>query len=195
MSEWWDSLLGIEKLFYFMAIPGTFLLILQTFGTLFGLFDNDIDMEADSDISAEGEASTVRFISVRTIVAFLTMFGWTGIVVLNINPEISILLLIIIATGVGLITSLSIAYLFLCLSKLQSSGNISYKNAINNVGEVYLAIPEKGNGAGKVHILIQGRFREVNAITNKEEIKKGAKVRVVDVMDDNTFIVDHITQS
>ncbi len=189
MSEWWDSLLGIQKLFYLFAIPGSVLLILQTFGALFGLFDNDIDMEGGSDLSADGDAADIRFFSLRSIVAFITMFGWTGVVMLSVNEEANILFVLLVSLAVGFLVAIVIAYMVHGLSKVQSSGNISNKNAVNVVGKVYLEIPPERSGTGKVHIMIQGRYREVDVITDGEKIERGRQIIVTEALDDNTLLV------
>jgi len=55
---------------------------------------------------------------------------------------------------------------------------------------VYLKIPGEKRGEGKVQISIQGAIREFNALTAGEELETGAPIRVVEVINDNTLLVE-----
>ena len=57
------------------------------------------------------------------------------------------------------------ATLFYYLGKLQSSGTLKLKNALNQVGEVYLTIGANRSKIGKVSITVQGTLRELEALT------------------------------
>jgi membrane protein implicated in regulation of membrane protease activity len=146
--------------------------------------DTDVDMDADTDFDAGDAAEAMaglRFFTIRGIIAFLAIFGWTGIVMLGNGA--SNIIAIIIALVSGFAAMFIIAYLFYIISKLQSSGNINLKNAIGHTGEVYLTIPADNKGFGKVNIIIQERLSEVKAFTeDKEDIPTGSKIKVVGVV-------------
>lgn len=107
MSEWWDSLSHLTKIFYLFAIPSTIILFIQSTLTLIGIgISADSDMNFDADMEADVEsgmaldveedfsldldedgvedfknlagAADFRFVTFRGIIAFLTMFGWGG---------------------------------------------------------------------------------------------------------------------
>ena len=83
-------------------------------------------------------------------------------------------------------------YLFKWLAGMQQSGNINLqKSAAGCEGKVYLTIPALRGGAGKVQITINGAVREYDAVTESEEpLKTGASIRVVDVIDASTLLVE-----
>ena len=79
MAAWWDTLGGLAKFFYFIAIPATLLLVIQFVLSLIGVAgggDMDADIDADGDIDADTDADAdsgnadFRLISFRTIIAF-----------------------------------------------------------------------------------------------------------------------------
>lgn len=210
MVEWWSGLSVLEQVFYYCAIPSTIILVIQTLLTILGIgngdsdfdFDGDIDMSVDSDIEGMGNAaaesigidavesaSGLKFFSIRGIVAFFSLFGWVGVVLAE--AEINVILIFFIAIISGLIGMFVIAMMFYLISKLQRSGNINIKNAVGKKGQVYLTIPPKLSGKGKIQVTIQERYTEVNAMTNSQRpLTTGTIVRVVDLIDINTLLVE-----
>jgi len=210
MAEWWNGLTVLEQVFYYCAIPSTIILVIQTLLSILGIghgdsdfnFDGHIDTSLDSDVDTMGgtaaesssidaaeSASSLRFFSVRGIVAFFSLFGWVGVVLAE--EGLNTILIFFIATICGLIGMFVIAMMFYLISKMQRNGNINIKNAIGKKGQVYLTIPAKQSGKGKIQITIQERYTEVNAMTNSlKPLPTGTMVRVVDVIDINTLLVE-----
>ena len=85
---------------------------------------------------------------------------------------------------------LLLAFLMKAVMKLRSDGNIDNKNAIGTSGKVYLTIPPARSGEGKVQIMLQGSFVEVNAVTDDETaIPTGAEIVVVAVSGQTDLVV------
>ena len=82
-----------------------------------------------------------------------------------------------------------IAWLMRSMLKLQSSGNLEPKNAVGKAGVVYITIPGERSGSGKVNLLVQERFAEMDAVTDGEPIPTGREVIVVGVTTLGTLIV------
>lgn len=218
MEQWWQALSGLERFFYYIAIPSTVVLAIQFILTLIGIggdsdvdfdadTDMDLDLDFDTDVDLDGEFSPevdfdadveadsevvmgdFRFVTFRGIIAFLTIFGWSGQVASS--GDLHVAVVILIATISGLAAMFVIALLFYSINKLQSSGNISYKNAIGKEAEVYLTIPGRNQGTGKVQVMVQERLLEVTAISRSEKsYKTGERVRVVDVYNGTTLVVE-----
>jgi hypothetical protein len=156
-------------------------------------YDPTVDFDADGAADELQVMGDFRFVTFRGIIAFFTIFGWSGQVVASKN--IHIVLVMIVATVSGFAAMFVIALLFYSITKLQSSGNLSYKNAIGMIAEVYLTIPSKDKGTGKVQVLIQERLVEVTAISRSEtSFKTGERVRVVDVFNGTTVVVESMDQ-
>ena len=83
-----------------------------------------------------------------------------------------------------------VAYLMYKFAQLEQSGTLNLYHALDQPGEVYLSIPAHRNGQGKVHLMIDGAVREMDAITDGELLKTGEAVRVVEILDNNTLKVE-----
>ena len=187
MNEWWNNLNDFQRFFAYIALPATLFSLLQTILLILGFADLDFDIETDHDVDID-EVSGLKFFSIKGILAFCTFFGWVGIILSN--QGISKPIVCILALGAGFIAMALMAMIFFVMAKLQSKGNINYENAIGEVGEVYLKIPPLREGFGKINVLIQERFVEVNAVTDDENtINTGEKVRIIDMIDTKELLV------
>ena len=118
-----------------------------------------------------------RFFTIRGIVAFFCIFGWTGYALGDASMHAA--LTIAIAAASGLAAMLLIGLLFYVARRMQSSGNLNYANAVGQSAQVYLPIPAQRGGRGKVMVQFQERLVEAEAVTdNSERIKTGETVTV-----------------
>ena len=77
------------------------------------------------------------------------------------------------------------------MKRLQSDGTIRISNAIGEAGTVYLTIPPKGSG--QVQVVVQGTLKIFDAISSKKTgLATGDKVKIIDVADGNTLIVEKV---
>ena len=174
LGDWWAALSGPHQAFWGIAIVFSILFMIQFVFSLIGL-DADTDMDGDMDISGDvdtdpgfGLDADFTILSVRSIIAFFTFFGWTGVLVLNAGG--STLSAIGFAFISGILAMLLVGYLIYLFSKLSQEGNININNAIFNTGTVYLSIPPASEGGqGKIHVTIDGTMREMNAITKENK--------------------------
>jgi len=193
MAAWWNSLTGLQQVFACIGIPATLVLVVQTVLVLFGIGGDEADSDIDPDgfdVSDAGDGGLVLF-SVRGIVAMFCVAGWSGIVFidLGLTPVLSIFLAILC----GAAALFGIAYLMRAVLKLQSNGNIQLGAAVGKIGEVYIPIPPKGQGRGKINITVQDRFIEVDAISGGEEtLKTGETVRVVSTNEAGLVVVERV---
>jgi len=160
-------------------------------GTDMGSYEPSVHFDADNTADHAVVMGDFRFITFRGIIAFLTIFGWTGEVVAD--STLNMVWILIIPTISGLMAMLFVALMFFGITKLQSSGNISYRNAIGVSAEVYLPIPANNGGFGKVQVLIQERLTEVSAITYSDtRINTGEVVRITDVYSGTALVVERM---
>lgn len=193
MTAWLESLPTLQLIFAFIAIPATLVLLVQTVLLLIGMGDADADFDPDGiDIgeAAEGDGGLALF-SVRGIVAMLCIAGWSGVVFVDIGLPDAVSILFAAACGIAALVGM--AYLMKAVMKLQHSGNIQLGAAIGKVGEVYIPIPAKGEGRGKISINVQERLIEVDAISKGEApLKTGDTVRVVSTDESGLVVVEKI---
>lgn len=213
MAAWWESLSLLERTFYFMAIPATALLVVQTVLQVVGLSHAadadlppdlpadlpadlpdspgpaDAGMDSETGLGAATEAGSLRLLTFQGLVAFFTLCGWTG--VLLAHGQAGTAVTIVAALAAGLAGLYGMAWLMRALLRLQSSGNIDVRKAIGLGGEVYIPIPPARSGSGKVTLTLQGRFREYDAVTEgPDRLATGTSVRIVDIDRANVLVVE-----
>ena len=185
-SLWWQALTVLQKVYWLIAIPFSVFFVLQTVMSLFG--GDILSADGDADLAVESDTGIdFQFLSIKNLVAFFTLFGWVGVLTSSsgMAPVWSVLLAIV----AGLLMMLLMATLMYFMSKLTESGTLELKNAKGRTGTVYLTIPAKRAGMGKVQISIQG-FQTLDALTDDEvEIHTGAVVEVVDTLNEEILIV------
>ena len=184
----WSEIGLFEQVFWVITIPATViflvLLVLTVFG---GDTDTDVDTDVDGDI-ADGDSIPFQFLSLKNIIAFFAIFGWSGVGF--INAGLPAWLVTLLAVLCGLLMMTLMATLFYLMSRLAESGTLNMKNAIGKLGEVYLVIPAKRGGMGKVQLNVQGSVRTLDAITDDlEKIPTSSIIQVIDVIDDHILLV------
>ena len=196
IATWWADLSPVMKLLWGVTLTATLVFVIQTVMTFLGAdadstdFDMDVDTSMDgSDLSnIEGGSNLYTF---RNLVNFFLGFGWSAILLQPSVKSTALLILVSVLVGVALVVA--VMYLFKWLGSMQQSGNINvYKSAVGCQGKCYLRIPAERSGEGKVQITIQGAVREYNAVTDGDEIKTGASVKVLEAVDANTLLVEEL---
>jgi len=184
LMELWEGLGLLNKIYWIIAIPATLIFAIQIILSLLGA---DADSDTDIDFDADGFGGHI--FSLKTIVSFLMMFSWSGIIAqsFGVTQMASLIVLSFIA---GIVTMLTVAFVFFSLTKLSYSGTMNAENAIGHTGTVVLTIPEKMKGKGQIQIKIQESLRTLDAMTEDlENIKSNTNVEVVDVMENDVLLV------
>ena len=187
ISQWWDALSSPHQVFWFIAIVFSVLFFIQFILSLIGMESHNADFSGHPDIGVDHEFSAL---SMRSIIAFFTFFGWTGVVVLN--QHLSVWVAVTLASLAGLAAMFIVAYLMYKFAQLEQSGTLNLYHALDQEGEVYIPIPGRGNGQGKIQLKVDGRVRELDAITDGEALKTGDLIRVVEILDDNILKVEEL---
>jgi hypothetical protein len=184
----WSEVGIFEQIFWVITIPSTVIFLILLVLTIIGSdADTDVDTDIDSDI-ADGDSIPFQFLSLKNIVAFFAVFGWSGIGF--INAGLASWLVILLSFICGFLMMVLMASLFYFMSKLAESGTLKMKNAVGKLGEVYLVIPANRGGMGKVQLNVQGSLRTIDAITDDlESIPTSSIIQVMDVIDDQILLV------
>ncbi len=196
IASWWAGLSLVMKILWGVTLTATLVFIIQSILTFLGA-DADSDFDVDVDTSADGsDLSNIdggsNLYTFRNFVNFILGFGWSAILLQDSVPSVALRMVLSVLIGVALVVA--VMYMFKWLYSMQQSGNINLeKSARGCEGKVYLTIPAARSGEGKVQITIAGAVREYNAITEGEQaLKTGAPIRVVDVVNANTLLVEEI---
>ena len=180
MVEFLEGASGL-LVFYSIAIIASLVLVVQIILAAFGFDDIDsVDLDVGNGLS---------FLSLRSLTGFFGGFGWTGVIMLENEASLGAA----IAAGVvaGLLLMVSIAYLMKLIYSLGESGTIDFRNAVGQVGTVYMRVPASQSGPGQVRVMVQGRLTMVSAFTNAAEpIPAEKKIRVTAMVDSRTVLVE-----
>lgn len=192
MKDFFTQLSTLEQTYWIIALVGSAVFIVIFFLTFIGGADSDMDTNA-SEFQADDGGVGFQFFTFKGIVAFFTIFGWTGITCLN--NGFSSTATIIIATIAGLIMMVITSSLFYWMHKLAESGTLNINNAVGVIGEVYLPIGAERSKMGKVQLKVQGSLRELEAITDElEDLKTGAMVKVSKIVSAEILLVEKISK-
>ena len=192
MKEFFEGMSTLEQTYWGFALLGSVVFLIIFILTFIGGGDADMDADA-SDFEADDGGVGFQFFTFKNIVAFFTIFGWTGITC--IDNGLSIGLTLILSIIGGLLMMVLTTSLFFWMHKLAESGTLKMKNAIGVIGEVYLPIGAKRSKMGKVQIKVQGSLRELEAITdNEEELKTGTMVKVTKIVSAELLLVETLSK-
>jgi len=186
----WSETGIFEQVFWIITIPATVVFLILLVLTIIGAeTDSSPDVTTDVDASlADGDIIPFQFLSLKNIIAFFAVFGWSGIGF--IHAGLNSWLVILLAFICGFLMMVLMATLFYMMSKLAESGTLKMKNAVGKLGEVYLVIPANRGGMGKVQLNVQGSLRTLDAITDdNEKIPTSAIIEVLDVIDEQILLV------
>jgi len=187
-DTWWSAMGNAEKIYWLIAVPFTAIFLVQLILTFIG---GDFDHPTDAtghDVSFDQDHGIgFQFLSIKNLVGFFAIFGWTGIAMLHGGKSIG--LVVIVSSIAGLLMMLIMATIMYYLGKLSEDSTLNLKNAIGKVGTVYLRIPPQRSGTGKIQVNVQG-FQTLDAITDDmEELKTGAVVEVIDIISNEILLV------
>jgi hypothetical protein len=177
-----------EQINWLIALPFSALFIIQIVLTFIGGDVDDMSADGDSDAAIDHDMGIdFQFLTLKNLIAFFTLFGWTGIVC--IDSGISTGLTVLFSTAAGTLMMTIMASIIYFMGKLSDSGTLNLNNAIGKTGSVYLPIPPKRSGLGKVQIQVQG-FQTLDAMTDAdEELKTGALVKVTQIINNDLLLV------
>jgi membrane protein implicated in regulation of membrane protease activity len=189
MMHFFETMDGMQKLFWFIAIPASVIFLIQSIMTFIGLDAADgVDADFDGDI-LDGDAPFQLF-SFRNLINFLLGFGWSGITFYDTIPNATLLTLIAFLIGAGFV-----ALFFWMMRKVQSlaeDNTFKLADTLQLIGEVYIPIPGDKRGKGKIQVSVKGAAHELDAITEgSQKIETGSMIRVVSV-ENNILIVEKI---
>ena len=197
ITTWWASLSIAMKILWGVTLTASLIFLIQSILTFIGAdageggIDTDIDTGFDSEVADATVDGGTNLLTFRNFVNFILGFGWSAILLQDKIHSIPLLLIVSAVIGVALVVA--VMYLFKWLSSMQQSGNINvFEAAAGCQGKTYLTIPGARAGEGKVQITIQGAVREYNAVTDGDTIRTGTPIKVTEVINANTLLVEEL---
>ena len=115
-------------------------------------------------------------LTLRSVIAFFTLFFWSG--AFDLKAGFGIPRVVGIGSLWGLAGMVGVAAIFYFMQKMQDSGNRNLATCVGSTGAVYVDIPE--DGTGEVRVVVSGRVAYIRARTaDKKALKAGTPVKVV----------------
>ncbi|MEX0936514.1 MAG: hypothetical protein WDZ59_01550 [Pirellulales bacterium] len=193
----------METFYLLCAVVGGTVLVCQFLITLLGLgadADSADDISVDADHAdgphdhGHGSNWIFNVITFRTVIAAITFFGTSGMACLAAGLTLPQTLAISIVTGVA--AMFAVFWLMQSMHRFNYDGTMRIDNAIGRHGTVYLSIPARQQGSGKVQINLQDQLVELTAVTFAgEALKPGMQVVVVSIIGSNTVEVAPLVES
>ena len=175
--------------YFYIAVGASLFFILQSIFTFIGVGDNfeiDADFDADVDLDvdiADGLSMTMHLFTVRGVISFFMVFGWSG-VVLTTSSELGGVGIFFISLGTGFIMLFLIALVYYFFDHISQKGNVDLRQAIGKQGSVYIPIPLRNEGIGKVQIILSESLKTLDAIAKDKPISTGSQVKVVGIINE-----------
>ena len=171
MFDWLKSLSGLEIAYFIIACIGTVALLIQIVMMHIGAGgeeDADFDTDTDGDGSLDTHTDTgVSLFTVKGLTAFFAIGGWTGMLMLSYNVGVAVT--VPVSVVAGLAAYFIVWALIRLVLKLQEDGTLNYASAIGQTATVYVSIPASRTGRGKITLVLQGRYTELDAVTDETE--------------------------
>lgn len=202
ITSWYGALDPTLRIYWTIAILTSIVFAIQMVLTLIGIGDTDSDVDfggadgGDIDFSGDGSGDTldtggaIQLFSVRNVINFLLGLGWGGVCFWSTIPNRFLLSIVAILCGCAFVAAFVV--MFRQMKKLETNGNFRIEECVGLTCSVYLRIPANRGGAGKVQLSYHGSVLELAAFTDGEFLPSGAKVRVVQVIDSNTLLVEKL---
>lgn len=192
MITWWTSLSTAMQVLWAITLSASLIFVIQTVMTFLGLGDHDADFDLDTSDGSFDADPSMNLLTFRNLVNFCLGFGWTAVLMHEKIQSNALLIIVSVIVGILLVTV--VMWIFKWLSGMQQTGNIDvHKSAVGCEGKVYLTIPGERKGEGKVQITINNAVREYDAVTDGETIPTGKAIKVTEVINDYTLLVEELT--
>ena len=184
-----NNLETLLRTFWFIAIPVSLVFIIQTILTFIGLDSGD-GIDADFDGNLDHAEAPFQLFSFRNLINFLLGFSWAGISFYALITNKLLLIAVSLIIGIGFILLFFI--IIKQFQKLAEDNTFKIENCLGKSGSVYLRIPGNRLGKGKIQVSINCSFREIDAITNNEQIETGLTIKIIKIETNNLLLVEKI---
>ena len=194
MKEWFGNLSVLEQIFFWLGIVATLFLIVQIILMCLSSFGGDVDIDGDGDIDVDTD-SGVSIFTVKSITAFFAVGSWSGLLTCALISDKLQWVAIIVALVAGAAAMSVVVLLLRAIVKLQCNGAFQIDKIVGQRATVYVSIPPSRSGRGKITMNAQGRFMEIDAVT--EEDTKLSVDEVVEIVatENECAVVKKITNN
>ena len=183
--NWLANFSPLEHVFFWIAIVASVLLVVQIILLIVSFGGGDLDADGDVD-SFDGDTDTDGGLSIFTLkglTAFFALGGWCGFATATYVPG-NTWLPILVSVLTGAAALLAVGFALRGLAKLQCSGNLDTEKLAGKTATVYVSVPANRMGRGKITLTAQGKYMEIDAVTDGEKLSVDEQVEIVSYSDD-----------
>ena len=182
--NWFTSMTALEQVFFWIAVVASVLLVVQIILLIVSFGGGDLDADGDFDMNGDTDTdSGLGVFTLKSLTAFFALGGWCGFATASFLPE-NIWLPILVSVLTGTVALLGVAFALRGIAKLQCSGNLEPEKLTGKTDTVYVSIPTARSGRGKITLTAQGKYMELDAVTDGERISVDEEVEIVGYSDD-----------
>lgn len=168
MKEWFENHSVMEHVYLWLGIAATVFLIVQIILLCLSSFGGDVDIDGDGDIDVDSD-SGVSIFTVKSITAFFAVGCWAGLLTCALASEKLQWLSVIVAVIAGGAAMAVVIFTIRAMLKLQCNGAVQMQKLVGQHATVYVSVPPSRSGRGKITLNAQGKFMELDAVTESEE--------------------------
>lgn len=194
-ANWFTSLTALEQVFFWLAIVGSVMLIVQIIMLLVS-FAGGGDVDADGDFDMDGDMDTdggLSLFTLKGITAFFALGGWCGFATASYLPG-NVWAPVLVAVVTGSAALIGVGFAMRAIAKLQCSGNLVPEKLVGKTATVYVSVPEKRQGRGKITLTAQGKFMEIDAVTDGDRISVDEMVTILSYSDDFAVVEKKVSE-
>lgn len=179
----------LELVYFYIAIAATVFLIIQIVMMLFS-FGGGVDVDGDGVIDGgDFDADNgLCIFTVKSVTAFFALGSWVGLAFLSGFPDMT-WLGVLMSFISGTAALFLVAFALKWFNKFQCSGNVNSDKLTGLEATVYVAIQPSRTGRGKITLNAQGRFMEVDAVTDDLNVLTYGEPVVISSMENGTAVV------
>jgi hypothetical protein len=186
ISTSWAELTVAQQVFFGIGIIAGVVAVVLGVMAAIGMEHHDV---VDLPDAIGWDAGGGGILSVKPLTGFLLGFGWAG----GVASANGLGLLASIATAIfsgSLVMAMVVGLLRLILG-LRSDGTARIADTLNASGTVYVSLPPSRQAGGQVTVHFRGRQETFQALNRSDRpIPSGERVRVVEVLDSQTVLVE-----
>ena len=191
MKEWFANLYWYEHIYLWVGVAATLCLIIQIIMMCFSSF-GDADIDGDGDIDVDTD-SGISIFTVKSVTAFFAVGSWAGLLTCALIADSLDWVSVIVATFSGVIASALVVVGMALIVKLQSNGLLQPDKFVGLQATVYVNVPASRGGTGKITLEAQGKFIELDAITDSEQALTYGEKEKITAMQEDCATIERIT--
>lgn len=187
MIEWYKGLSLFEQIYFWIALVASIFLVIQIIMLCFSSFGGDADLDGDGEIDVDMD-SGVSLFTVKSLTAFFAIGGWSGMLTCSLVPSNVEWVSVFVALVLGAAAWAGVFFALRGIAKMQCNGMLQTEKLVGQRATVYVSVPASRSGRGKITLEAQGRYTELDAVTDGERLAVDEVVEIVATENECTVV-------